>query len=230
MKTKQIVQLSIDAVMFVLFLLLMEQHLISDAAHEWLGLSLFVAFLIHNAMNYRWYTVLFKGKYGVVRVIQTATNLVLWLAMIGCFVSSLMISGTVFSGLVIPGARYGAMIHMLSTAWAFVLISLHLGLHWVRFTGMARRVKLKEKPKKGIIWIFRTVVLALCAVGIWVFISRAFYEELFLITEYKAYDYGADVFVYLLQTVALSVLFVSLAYYGKKLCLYFSNRRREANE
>lgn len=213
--------------MYVLFLLLMEQYLIADAAHEWMGIAVFVLFLLHNALNYRWYAALFKGRYNCLRIVQTAINFLLWLAMLGCIVSSLMISGTVFSGLVIPGSRYGALIHMVCTAWAFVLMSLHSGLHWAQFTVIARRVKLRENAKKVIVWICRALVLAVCAVGVWVFIDRAFYEELFLLSEYKTYDYDVNAFVYMLETAALSAVFVSIAYYIKKLYLFISRKSKE---
>lgn len=228
MKAKQIIKTCTDAAMYVLFLLLMEQHLIADAAHEWMGIAVFALFLLHNALNYRWYAALFKGRYNCLRVVQTAINFLLWLAMLGCIVSSLMISGTVFSGLVIPGSRYGAMIHMVCTAWVFVLMSLHLGLHWAQFTTMARRVNLNANLRAAVVWALRAVALAICAVGVWVFIDRAFYEELFLISEYKMYDYDANAFVYILETAALSVMFVSAAYYGKKLRLFFLQKHKEA--
>ena len=213
--------------MYVLFLLLMEQRLIADAAHEWMGIAVFVLFLLHNALNYRWYAALFKGRYNCLRIVQTAINFLLWLAMLGCIVSSLMISGTVFSGLVIPGSRYGALIHMVCTAWAFVLMSLHSGLHWAQFTVIARRVKLRENAKKVVVWICRALVLAVCAVGVWIFVDRSFYEELFLLSEYKTHDYDANAFVYMLETAALSAVFVSIAYYIKKLYLFISRKSKE---
>lgn len=225
-----IVRICLDVAMFVLFLLLMEQHLIPDAAHEWLGISLFVLFLIHNALNYRWYAALFNGRYNALRAVQTAIDFALWLSMIGCFISSLMISGTVFAGLTVPGARYGADIHMVSTAWAFVLMSLHLGLHWAHFTAMAKRIRINGRLRIAAVWLLRVFALAVCAFGIWIFIDRAFYEELLLISEYKNYDYAANAFVYMLETAALSAVFVSIAYYVKKLYLFIARRRNEVTK
>lgn len=230
MKAKQIIKTCTDAAMYVLFLLLMEQHLIADAAHEWMGIAVFALFLLHNALNYRWYAALFKGRYNCLRVVQTAINFLLWLAMLGCIVSSLMISGTVFSGIVIPGSRYGAMIHMVCTAWVFVLMSLHLGLHWAQFVAAAKRVKLNGNLRVAIVWLLRAAMVAICAVGVWVFIDRAFYEELFLLSEYKLYDYGANAFVYMSETAALSAVFVSIAYYIKKLYLFISQRSKETTK
>lgn len=130
MKPIKIVKISVDILMYVLFLLLMGQHLASGTLHEWLGVGLFVCFLAHNILNYRWYKALFKGKYPPQRIIQTAINFLLMLSFIGCMLSALMISGVVFQDMRIPGMMmFGRKLHMASTAWCFVFMSMHLGMH-----------------------------------------------------------------------------------------------------
>lgn len=57
---KRIIKIAVDVAMFVLFLLLMEYHLLPDVAHEWLGISVFILFIAHNALNYKWYTYCLK--------------------------------------------------------------------------------------------------------------------------------------------------------------------------
>ena len=230
MKAMRIVRICLDAAMFVLFLLLMEQHLIADAAHEWLGITLFILFLIHNAINYKWYAALFKGKYNTNRIVFTVTDFLLWITMFGCIASSLIISGTVFSDLNLRGTAFGRALHLIATAWAFVLMALHLGLHWAGFVGMAKRVKLNTILGAVFKWIFRIAVLAVCVYGLYVFIDRAFYEELFLLTQFKAYDYEANAFVYLLETAAMAITFVSITYYLKKLCLFLLRRHKEVEK
>lgn len=89
---KRIIKIAVDVAMFVLFLLLMEYHLLPDVAHEWLGISVFVLFIAHNALNYKWYTVLFKGKYSAMRTIQTVLNLLLMITMLLCVISALFVS------------------------------------------------------------------------------------------------------------------------------------------
>ena len=79
---KKIIKITVDAAMFVLFLLLMEYHLLPSVAHEWLGISVFVLFIAHNALNYKWYAVLFKGKYTAIRIVQTVVDFLLLVAII----------------------------------------------------------------------------------------------------------------------------------------------------
>ena len=220
---KKIIKIAVDAGMFVLFLLLMEYHLLPSVAHEWLGISVFVLFIAHNALNYKWYAVLFKGKYTAMRIVQTVVNFLLWVAIIGCIVSSVLISSTVFAW----GAMAGRTIHLIATSWTFILMSVHLGLHWAMFVGMTKRIKMPELAATIIKWILRVVVLAVGIYGVVVFVQRAFYEELFLLTEFKQFNYDISAFAYLLQTVAMTATFVSATYYLKKLGLFIKKRRND---
>ena len=224
---KKIIKIAVDAAMFVLFLLLMEYHLLPSVAHEWLGISVFILFIAHNALNYKWYAVLFKGKYTAIRIVQTVVNFLLWVAMICCIISSILVSRSVFAWLNASGAMVGRSLHMIATSWAFILMSVHLGLHWAMFVGMTKRIKMPELAATIIKWILRVVVLAVGIYGVVVFIQRAFYEEMFLLTEFKQFNYDISAFAYLLQTVAMSATFVSATYYLKKLGLFIKKRRND---
>ena len=226
MKKTRIIKIIVDLAMYILFLLLMEEHLIPDGTHEWLGISLFVLFIVHNALNYKWYAVLFKGRYTALRIVQTAVNFLLMIAMIGCIASSMLISGTVFAWMNTGGADFGRRLHMISTAWAFVLMSVHLGMHFSSFVGMARKIEMPNTAKVIIKWILRAVFLGISIFGVVVFVQRAFYEELFLLTAFKFFNYEKTAFVYLLETAAMSILFVSLTYYLKKLGLLIRKKRK----
>lgn len=224
---KKIIKIAVDILMFLLLALLMEEHLIPDGTHEWLGISLFLMFILHNIWNYKWYAALFKGKYTAVRIIQTSVNFLLMAAVVGCIVSSMMISGTVFAWMSIHSAEFGRQLHMLSTAWTFVLMSVHLGLHWALFVNMARRIKMPIAAKAIVKWFLRIVAAAIGIYGIAVFVQRAFYEELFLLTAFKNFDYGKTAVIYLLETAAMSAVFISLAYYAK-MCILKINKCRKA--
>ena len=62
MKPNGILKRSVDVAMYVLFLLLMGQCVLRGAVHEWLGIAVGVLFILHNALNYKWYKALFKGR------------------------------------------------------------------------------------------------------------------------------------------------------------------------
>lgn len=209
------VKLALDLVMYLLFLLLMGEHLTSANFHEWFGVGLFAYFILHNILNYKWYKALFKGKYTVLRSLQTAVNILLILALLGCLISSLMISGVVFGSIRLPGIEFGRGLHMLCTAWGFVLMSVHLGLH-IR----------THKTVKTLRIILYAIVLIIAIYGTFVFAERKLWEELFLLAEYKGFNYDKTVFLYLLETFTVSMSFVTLTHIIKRLGL---NIKRKQN-
>lgn len=218
MKPVFIIKIFVDICMSALFLLLISYHLLDDAPHEWIGAAVFLLFSAHNILNYRWYKNLFKGKYTAVRLMQTETNLLLWVTMLGCIVSSLCISGHVFAFLDLDAARMGRSLHLVATVWAFILVSIHLGLHWQMFIGMSKKV-FKVQGNAAVIfrWTARVIVLAISASALYIFITRKMWEEMFFLTEFKWFDYEKTLLVYLLENVCLMTMFGAVGHYSKKL-------------
>lgn len=217
---KKIIKIAVDVAMFVLFLLLMEYHLLPDVTHEWLGISVFVLFVVHNALNYKWYAVMFKGKHSVMRIIQTVLNFLLVITMLLCMISALFVSRELFAGLNLQAGMFGRTLHMKASAWTFILMSVHLGLHFGMFVGLAKRFNLTFLFRRIMKWVLRIAVLAVSVYGIVVFAQRGFYEELFVAEVFRGnFDEKTALvaFTFFLQTAAMSVTFASIAYYAKKL-------------
>ena len=60
MKRNTILRIIADIGMTVMLLLLMAYELIGREAHEWLGIGMFVLFIIHHVLNYKWSRCVFK--------------------------------------------------------------------------------------------------------------------------------------------------------------------------
>lgn len=219
MRCKRTVKIIIDIAMYLIFVALMQEHLWSDGLHEWIGITLFALFIAHNILNIRWYQSLFKGKYTATRITLATINIALLAAMLCCMVSSVLVSGKVFAFLNLGGARFGRTLHLVSTAWAFVLMSLHLGLH---LTPLANKLKKNNKLLRA----GQIIAVLLAVYGVYVFIDRAFYEELFYLTEFKFFDTDKSAVLYFFETVAMSSTFASIAYYGRKLLPVKKGRRK----
>ena len=71
MKRKTILKIVVDIGMTVMLLFLMTYELIGAAAHEWLGIGMFVLFITHHILNRKWIRCVFKGKYTLFRIWQT---------------------------------------------------------------------------------------------------------------------------------------------------------------
>lgn len=212
--------------MYILFLLLMGQCVLRGAVHEWMGISLGVLFVAHNALNYKWYRTLLKGKYSRMRTVQLVINILLLLAVLFCMISGILVSQHIFAARNGSAIEFGRHLHLVATAWAFVLMSVHLGLHWSIFSVGLKKIQTDERAKKAIRFICCVLVIALCAYGSYQFIDRRFWEELFHLIDYqKEYDSSKSLFTYFVGTAALSVCLITITHCAKNLLLNRSRPR-----
>ena len=155
MKPKAKVKIAVDVLMTLGMLFLMGYQFWGDVAHEWAGAGMFVLFILHHALNGGWYRSLFRGKYTPFRVFQIVVDALVLLDMLGLMVSGVILSNHVCAFLPIQGGMsFARTLHMLASFWGFLLMALHLGLHWNVFLGMARNALAFQKPS----WR-RTIVL-----------------------------------------------------------------------
>ena len=75
MKSKQIWKMTVDILMTATLLLLMSYSLVyggnpavGEAVHEWLGVGMFVLFVLHHFLHRKWSLRVRKGKYTPYRV------------------------------------------------------------------------------------------------------------------------------------------------------------------
>ncbi|MGN0467727.1 MAG: DUF4405 domain-containing protein [Acutalibacteraceae bacterium] len=138
MKPKIILKTAVDFVMTIALLLLMTYELIGQATHEWVGIGIFVLFILHHVLNGKWSRSLFKGRYTAPRIMQTVLVAAVLLSILGSMVSGVILSRHVLSFLsVSAGHSFARSLHMLSAYWGFAFMGLHLGIHWNVMTGLA---------------------------------------------------------------------------------------------
>ena len=142
MKRKTIFRHITDLAMTVLLLVLMAYSVTGQVIHEWMGIALFVLFIIHHLLNLHWLRSIGKGRYPAARILQSALVLLLFLSMIAQMVSGIAMSRHALPFLNIPLSTSTArLIHLSCGYWSFLLTSLHLGLHWGVFLAMGRRLR-----------------------------------------------------------------------------------------
>lgn len=212
------VKIAVDVAMIVLFLLLTGYHLFENVSHEWFGTSVFALFLLHNALNYRWYKNLFKGRYSAVRILQTAVNFLLWIAMLLNIASAVMLSRNVFRFLGLSNGSVGRKMHLVATIWSFLLVSMHFGMHFNMFIGMAKKAfPLSEKSSCILKRVLRAVLFVVCVYGVVVFIQRKLYNDMFLLVEFKFMDFCEPKPRFFADYIAVFILFSAVGYYFKRL-------------
>lgn len=226
MKPKMICKISIDLAMTVLLLLLMARQITGSTAHEWLGAGMSALWIAHHALNFKWHGHLFKGKYTPSRVVQLIVNILLLLSMLGIMASAIILSREVFAFLPISGGiAFARPLHILSAFWGFVLMALHLGLHWNRILGMIR------KGSRPIYSKFLKVLLriggsALAAYGFYAFIKNQFFSYMFLTSSFVFFDFERPMPLFFTEYIAIMVLFIFLSYYGTKGLQKLAGRRK----
>lgn len=225
MKPKQIFKILLDIVMTVLFLLQMAYHIEGNSLHEWLGAILFAMFILHHILNRKWYAGLFKGKYSASRVLMVSINMLLLLAMAGIIISGMMLSREVFSFLGLRAGMLGRRIHMISTAWGYLLMAMHLGLHWGMMAGMAgKHIQLKSRGAKVAI---RLLPIVLSCYGVYAFFVRQLPDRMFLIMEYAFFDYEEPAIFFFADYVCILILCAAVSYYLSRLLRKPKQKRSE---
>lgn len=171
------IKVFIDIVMYIALILLMCEHSLVGLTHEVLGIILFILFIMHNALNYRWYKLILKRKINSKMIPSLIINFLIFVTLIILILSSFMISGYVFKGLISSNSMLSRGLHMVSSIWFYILVSIHLGLH---LNAMLYKIKGK------LYFIILEAIIILSGLIVFIFIDKM-YEEMFYLTSFKNY-------------------------------------------
>ena len=141
--------------------------------------------------------------------------------MIGMMVSGIMISAKVFGFLNIQTTMFARRLHMVSTSWGFVLMSIHVGLH---IAGMMN--KLNNKMKNNTFeYAYYFVLILMIGIGVYSFISNKVYEDMFLLNDCKFYDYEQNPIIFYLKYFMTLVCIALVIYFIFKLISKIKSRK-----
>ena len=203
------IRMILDITMTIMFIILMGYYITGNTVHEILGTITFVLFIIHNILNIKWYKSIFKGKHGFQRTFHIIINLLLFIAMIGMMISGIMISAKVFSFLNIQTTMFARKLHMISTSWGFVLMSIHVGLH---LAGIMN--KLNNKMKNNTFeYVYYFAIILMIGIGVYSFISNKVYEDMFLLSDFKFYNYDQSPIIFYLKYVMILICIALVIYF-----------------
>ncbi len=121
-------RLVIDVLMIIGMFFSMNFHFFGVGTHKMIGLATFLFFIIHNILNRKWYKTLFSGKYKMIRIVHTFTNIVTIVAMFGIIVSGVILSKEMANG-VVDEMTIGRILHLVSSYVECIGIALHIGFH-----------------------------------------------------------------------------------------------------
>lgn len=228
------IKMIIDLFMTLFLLMLMAYQITGEKLHEWFGAGMVVLFLIHNFLNIRWYGSLLKGKYTSLRILRTVINFSVLAAMLALAYSGIVMSRYVFSFLPINGGMATARVmHLAGSYWGFVLMSVHLGLHWGMVIGMFRRFSGSKKAV-ALTWIFRLIAAMIAGYGAVCFYREDILSYMFLQVDFVFLDYEKSPVSVFTEYMAMMGLWVFISYYVSKalgrLSASKSKRKEKGNE
>ena len=214
---KKKIRIIVDCGMTLLLPLLMAYSLVGEAAHEYLGIGMFLLFVTHHILNIAWWKHIFCGKYTLLCILGTAVNLTLAMIMLALPISGMMLSRHVFRFLHFNGASTAMTGHLMATYWGLVLMSFHAGMHGNVMMGMIRKNTNPRQPSKIKMWNLRIIAVVLAICGIHAFVKHKISSYLFLRTQFVFIDFSQPVILALLDYLAIAALFAVAGYYIPKL-------------
>ena len=180
-------RMTIDIAMTVVLIGLMAYSLIGTLTHEILGVAMFALFTVHHALNRKWFGALSKGRYKSFRIFQTALVFLLIGSVMASVISGIVLSEHVFAFLPInKGTAFARSVHMVCAYANYILMSLHLGLHWNVMLSAVSKSKVRKNDTG--VWILRVTAIGISAYGTYAFIKRQIGEYLFLRTHFLFLD------------------------------------------
>lgn len=210
------IKTAVDILMTAALLFLMPYMLMGEEAHEWIGLSTFLLFIIHHLLNIGFWKRLFRGRYAPARILMTVVDILVLLSMLGLMVSSVIISRYVLDFLSIHGAAaFGRTLHMLCAYWGFVFMSVHLGLHWGVIIGRVKNTPGRREYLPALKWIARIAGFAVAVWGAVSFIRYDLLQYMFLRCHFVFFDFEEPVILFILNYAAIMGLWIWIAHYAQ---------------
>ncbi|MBN1856920.1 MAG: DUF4405 domain-containing protein [Dehalococcoidia bacterium] len=150
---KNVIRIILDAAMAVLLILMYKKTAVSMEFHEIGGLVVIGMFLFHNLLNRKWIVGISKRLFG--RKLATrfrvsyVVDVLLLICMVFIAMSGIMISKTILLG-ISGNVAVGRLAHYFFSAFALVLVGVHIGLHWsfirTTFAKMLRLPRAVARP------------------------------------------------------------------------------------
>lgn len=209
---KKKIRIIVDCGMTLLLPLLMAYSLVGEAAHEYLGIGMFLLFIAHHILNIAWWKHIFRGKYTPLRIFGTAVNLALAIIMLALPISGMILSRHVFRFLHLGGAVAARTVHLLASYWGLVLMSVHAGIHGSMISGMLRKKFNIRRSSIAGTCVLRLIAVLLAVCGIYAFVKNEIGSYLFLRTQFVFIDFSQPVALVLLDYLAIIALFAMVGY------------------
>ena len=189
----------IDIMMTILLMCLMAFQVTGEKAHEWIGIVMVMLVIVHQVLNKKWYSALFKGKYNLYRIFSTIINILLLISF-----SLTAISGMSMSNHAVPflygliNVNNARIMHLAFSYWSFILMGIHLGMHISIMT---------NKMPKNIKMILFIVVIIISGYGLNLFIKSGICDYILFKSHFAFLDYEKNFVLVYIENLSMLSLF-----------------------
>ena len=212
----------LDIVLLLLLEVLMCFQYTGQELHEWVGTAMFLSVVLHNLLNIRWYSSVLKGKHTILRLLQIVVNLALVADIVLMMISGILMSGYVFAWLPVTAGAYEArLFHLAGAHWGYLLMSIHLGMHFGMMNPMWK--KLQDYPYgKILLQVRKAFGIVVWVYGLYAFIVQNIAGYLFLTNQFYLWGTASNMAVFIIQNIAM------LFFFGKttSILLKISGRKK----
>lgn len=133
----------LDALLLVAYTLAYSLGFTGLAVHEWLGIGLGVALLVHLTLHWDWVirTTRKLLRPGGRERFVWLLNLLLLVCMALCIASGILISEVALPelGINLPASPFWHQVHATTATLTLILVPVHAAVRWRWIAGMARR-------------------------------------------------------------------------------------------
>ena len=103
--------------------------------------------------------------------------------------------------------------HMAASYWGFVLMSLHLGMHWGMIVGMSRRLLKGRKLPGAAVWGLRLAAAVIAGYGLFCFIQKDIVSYMFLKNQFVFFNFDQSAISVFAEYIAMMGFWIFVSFY-----------------
>lgn len=170
--------------MFISMILLMKTDITGLQLHEILGICLFIIFIIHKIINFKWVksvgkNILNKNMKSKSKI-MFFSDFILFIFVTLNVTTGILVSKFILVGITVNNIEIVTILHKFFAWWSSILISIHIGLHWENVVNCFERKFKSLKENKILQVLFILLYITITIIGIWSISRYSVYSKLIL--------------------------------------------------
>lgn len=155
-KHRNLVNLVIDFIIFLAFLITMAPRFSGIAIHEWLSIAFGAAIIAHLLLHWSWIVNVTKRLFAKTQWsarINYLINVLFFIAMTLVIFTGIMISKEALPlfGIRFTGGGTWRELHDITANLSLILLGVHVALHWQWIVSMTKKYILRRKPRRAVL-------------------------------------------------------------------------------